>query len=120
MHTKKTLIVLILLAMIFSLLPGVGLAQDKPSGPMVFMVQEPNQQVFENTTLEGFLAEYPDIEIEWVNHAPDEVANQVALAIMGGTGAPDLAVTENRSIAQLVELGGLMDLTPWLNLILMT
>lgn len=82
-----------------------------PSGKMVFMVQEANQDVFEQTVLPAFQEEYPDVEIEWINHPPAEVANQVALAIQGGTGAPDLAVTENASISRLVELGGLMDLT---------
>jgi len=93
------------------LLSSLVFAQDA-SGEITIMMQEANQSVFEETTLEGFLEEYPEIEIEWVNYPPDEVANQVALSIMGGTGAPDLAVTENRSIAQLVELGGLLDLTP--------
>lgn len=92
-------------------LGSVAIAQDQPSGNLTLMLQEANQGVFEETTLPGFLEMYPDIEIEWINFPPDEVANQVALSIMGGTGAPDLAVTENRSIAQLVELGGLMDLS---------
>lgn len=97
---------------IILLLGSIVGAQDDVSGEITIMMQEANQNVFEETTLPGFLEMYPDLEIEWVNYAPDEVANQVALAIMGGTGAPDLAVTENRSITQLVELGGLLDLTP--------
>jgi lactose/L-arabinose transport system substrate-binding protein len=83
----------------------------KPSGKLVIWVQQANQDVWENTALPAFRAEYPDIELEFVNYAPDEVANQVGLAIQGGTGVPDLAVTEYRSITALVELGGLMDLT---------
>ena len=83
----------------------------KPSGRLVIWVQQANQDVWENTVLPAFLAEYPDIELEFVNYAPDEVANQVGLAIQGGIGVPDLAVTEYRSITALVELGGLMDLT---------
>jgi lactose/L-arabinose transport system substrate-binding protein len=75
------------------------------------MVQQANQDVWEQTVLPGFLEAYPEVEIEFINHPPDEVANQVALAIQGGTGAPDLAITENRSITQLVELGGLLDLS---------
>jgi lactose/L-arabinose transport system substrate-binding protein len=86
-------------------------AAEKPSGRLVFMVQQANQDVFEQTVLDDFYAEYPDITIEWINHPPAEVANQVALAIQGGTGAPDLAVTETRSISRLVDLGGLVDLT---------
>ncbi|HSV84930.1 MAG TPA: extracellular solute-binding protein [Levilinea sp.] len=96
--------------------PAVPVAEEpavpaKPSGNLVFMVQQANQDVFEQTVLDDFFAEYPDITIEWINHPPAEVANQVALAIQGGVGAPDLAVTETRSISRLVNLGGLVDLT---------
>lgn len=107
MRSKSVILILLSLAMVLGLI-GMSSAQ---SGPMTLMIQQANQDIFAATTLDGFMAEYPDIEIEWVNYAPDEVANQVALAIMGGTGAPDLAVTEHRSITQLVELGGLADLT---------
>jgi lactose/L-arabinose transport system substrate-binding protein len=95
-------------------------AADKPSGDLTIMIPQANQDVFEQTgLLADFAAEYPDINITWINHPPAEVANQVALAIQGGTGAPDLAVTETRSISRLVDLGGLVDLTaqmqPYLN-----
>lgn len=86
----------------------------KPSGKLVIWAQAANQDVWEQTVLEGFKAEYPDIEIEFVNYSPPEVANQVGLAIQGGTGVPDLAVTEYRSITALVELGGLMDMTTFM------
>ncbi|GIK72957.1 MAG: ABC transporter substrate-binding protein [Chloroflexota bacterium] len=86
-------------------------ASGAPSGKLLVWMQQANQDVFEQTVLDGFKAEYPDIELEWVNYPPAEVANQVSLAIQGGTGGPDLAVTENASIARLVELGGLTDLT---------
>jgi lactose/L-arabinose transport system substrate-binding protein len=83
----------------------------KPSGKLVIWVQQANQDVWEQTVLPAFQAEYPGIEIEYANYSPPEVATQVGLAIQGGTGFPDLAVTEYRSITALVELGGLMDLT---------
>jgi lactose/L-arabinose transport system substrate-binding protein len=87
-----------------------------PSGKLVIWVQQANQDVWEQTVLPGFRESYPDVELEFVNYSPSEVANQVALAIQGGTGVPDLAVTENRSITALVELGGLFDLTPMIEL----
>jgi ABC-type glycerol-3-phosphate transport system substrate-binding protein len=83
----------------------------KPTGNLVIWAQQANQGVWENTVLPAFKEAYPDITIEFVNYAPPEVANQVGLAIQGGTGVPDLAVTEFRSLTALVELGGLMDLT---------
>ena len=86
-------------------------AAAKPSGKLVIWVQQANQDVWAQTALPGFQAEYPDVQIEFVNYSPPEVANQVGLAIQGGTGVPDLAVPEYRSISALVELGGLMDLT---------
>ncbi|MBE0685490.1 MAG: sugar ABC transporter substrate-binding protein [Anaerolineaceae bacterium] len=86
----------------------------KPSGKLVIWVQQANQDVWASTVLPAFQAEYPDIEIEFVNYSPPEVANQVGLAIQGGIGVPDLAVTEYRSLSALVDLGGLMDLTSFL------
>ena len=85
--------------------------EGEVSGQLLIWVQQANQDVFEQTVLDEFQAQYPDVEIEWVNYPPDEVANQLQVAIQGGTGAPDLAVTEHRSIPRLVELGGLVDLT---------
>ena len=64
-------------------------AAEEPSGKLVIWVQQANQDVWEQTVLPGFLEEYPDVELEFVNYSPEEVANQVALAIQGGTGVPD-------------------------------
>lgn len=88
----------------------------KPSGKLLIWVQQANQDVWEQTVLPGFREEYPDIELEFVNYAPDEVANQVGLAIQGGTGGPDLGVTQYRDIQPLIELGGIMDITPWMEI----
>lgn len=83
----------------------------KPSGKLVVWLQKANQDVFEKTLLADFQAEYPDIQIEWVNYPPAEVANQMVLAIQGGSGGPDLGITENASLARLVDLDGLRDVT---------
>ena len=89
-------------------------ATPEPSGKLVIWVQQANQDVWTNTALPGFQAKYPNVQIEFVNYSPSEVANQVGLAIQGGTGVPDLAVTETRSIGALVALSGLMDLTSFI------
>jgi ABC-type glycerol-3-phosphate transport system substrate-binding protein len=86
-------------------------ATGKPSGKLTIWVQQANQDVFEQTVLDAFQAEYPDIELEWVNYPPAEVASQMILAIQGGSGGPDLGVTETAAMARLVDLGGLLDLS---------
>jgi lactose/L-arabinose transport system substrate-binding protein len=86
-------------------------AADAPSGKLLVWVQQANQDVWEQTALPGFQEAYPDVELEFVNYAPEEVANQVALAIQGGTGGPDLGVTQYRDIQPLIELGGIADIT---------
>ncbi|MBI1296538.1 extracellular solute-binding protein [bacterium] len=83
----------------------------EPSGNLLIWVQQANQDVFEQTVLDEFQAAYPDITLSFVNYPPAEVADQVVLAIQGGTGGPDIAVTENASIGRLVNLGGLLDLS---------
>ncbi len=139
MNGKKNLLKIFMLIVVFSMVlsacggpkptatpatavPATGVpatavpatAIPKPSGKLVIWVQQANQDVWTQTVLPGFQAEYPDIQIEFVNYSPSEVANQVGLAIQGGTGVPDLAVTEYRSITALVELGGLMDMTSFI------
>jgi len=86
-------------------------AMEKPSGNLVIWVQQANQDVWEQTVLAGFQEEYPDIELEFVNYAPEEVAAQAALAIQGGTGGPDLGVTQYRDLQELIALEGVMDIT---------
>lgn len=91
----------------------------EPSGHLLIWVQQANQDVWEQTVLSGFQEKYPNIELEFVNYAPDEVARQVALAIQGGTGGPDLGITQYRDVQQLIALEGVMDISslmdPFLN-----
>jgi ABC-type glycerol-3-phosphate transport system substrate-binding protein len=86
-------------------------AASKPSGKLLIWVQKANQDVFEKTALADFQKEFPDIQLEWVNYPPSEVANQMAIAIQGGSGGPDLGITDDGSMPKLIELGGLMDIT---------
>lgn len=86
-------------------------SSGEPSGNLLIWVQQANQDVFEQTVLDDFREAYPDVTLEFVNYPPAEVADQTVLAIQGGTGGPDLGVTENASIGRLANLGGLLDLT---------
>jgi ABC-type glycerol-3-phosphate transport system substrate-binding protein len=87
-------------------------AGDEPSSELLVWVQQANQDVWEQTVLPDFQSEHPEIALELVNYPPEEVATQAALAIQGGTGGPDLGVTQYRDVQQLIALDGVMDLTP--------
>lgn len=91
--------------------PSEGADSGEPSGNLLIWVQQANQDVFEQTVLDQFTEAYPEVTLEFVNYPPAEVADQTVLAIQGGTGGPDLGVTENASIGRLANLGGLLDLT---------
>jgi len=103
----------VLLIGVFTLLLGsVALAQDTtPSGNILVWMQIANQDQIEATMMEAFNEAYPDITVEFVNYSPSEVAQNLALAIQGGTGAPDVALMETNQVPRIVELGGLVDLT---------
>lgn len=108
----KTLTILVLvLVLAAGLIPQNAGAQDKPTGKLLVWMQVANQDQMEKTVLPGFLQEYPGITVEFVNYSPTEVANQLVLAIQGGTGAPDVALMETAQIGRVVDLGGLVDLT---------
>lgn len=61
--------------------------------------------------LDAFKAQYPNVEIDYVETAPTDMYQKLPLALQAGTGAPDLACVESSHLAQIVALGGLADLT---------
>jgi len=113
---KKRLFLFLLASLLLVSLNSFALAQDDlPSGELVVWMQEANQDQIEQTMLDAFYEAYPGITVEFANYAPDEVANQVALTIQGGTGAPDVALMETNQVPRLVALGGgLTDLTEFI------
>lgn len=82
-----------------------------PSGKLLIWVQKINMEAWQATVLPAFQEMYPDVEIEFVNNSPQQVADDVGLCIQAGTGCPDLFVTGTEYGTKLVDLGGLMDLT---------
>jgi ABC-type glycerol-3-phosphate transport system substrate-binding protein len=91
---------------------SISFAQDAlPSGNLIVWMQRANQDQIENTVLPAFLEAYPGITVEFVNYSPQETAQQLAIAIQGGTGAPDVALMESNQVPRLLQLGGLTDLT---------
>jgi len=111
MLNTKRLLVFGLLTALMSVFVSLGAAQDAPSGEITIWMQRANQEQIEETVLDAFYEAYPDVTVEFVNYAPDEVANQLALAIQGGVGAPDVALTEHNQIPRLIDLGGLAPIT---------
>lgn len=83
----------------------------KPSGKLLVWVQKINMEAWQATVLPKFQEMYPDVEIEFVNSSPQEVADKVGLCIQGGSGCPDMFVTGTEYGTKLVDLGGLTDLT---------
>ncbi|MRS03619.1 hypothetical protein EG832_10430, partial [bacterium] len=77
----------------------------KPSGKLLVWVQKINMEAWQATVLPAFQEMYPDVEIEFVNNSPQQVADDVGLCIQGGTGCPDMFVTGNEYGTKLVDLG---------------
>jgi ABC-type glycerol-3-phosphate transport system substrate-binding protein len=83
----------------------------KPSGKLLVWVQKINMEAWQKTILPKFQEMYPDIQIEFVNNSPQDIADNIGLAIQGGAGGPDLFVTGTQYGTKVVDLGGLKDLT---------
>ncbi len=61
--------------------------------------------------LDDFRAEYPAVEVEIQEYAPQDVYVNFPLALTAGETDPDVVYIESSHLAQIVALGGLMDLT---------
>jgi lactose/L-arabinose transport system substrate-binding protein len=67
--------------------------------------------IVKSGALDTFLAANPGVTIDYVVTTPQDVYQKLPLALTAGTGAPDIACVESSHLAQLVDLGGLTDLT---------
>ena len=67
--------------------------------------------IVKSGALDAFLAKYPNVTIDYVETKPADLYQKLPLALQAGTGAPDFACVESSHLAQIVELGGLADLT---------
>lgn len=66
--------------------------------------------LFDSGLVDEFKAEYPDIEVEWVNYATNDTYQNLKLALSAG-GGPDVAQIESSHLPGFIELGGLADMT---------
>ena len=85
-------------------------AAPLPSGKIVVWAWGSAKSTLE-AGLAGFAEAYPDIEVEFVVYAPANVYVNLPLALTAGVGAPDVCVVENSHLLQMVDLGGLVDIT---------
>lgn len=110
-HTKLFAAMLVFTMIFTGLVSNPASAQGTLSGNLRVWMQKANQDQLEKTVLPDFLKANPGVTVEFVNYSPQETANQLVLAIQGGTGAPDVALMESAQVARVVDLGGLVDLT---------
>ena len=91
---------------------SAALAQDQPSGEITVWGWKAAMDPIRNSgLLDDFNAEYPDVEVNFVDYATADLYQQLQLAISSGVGAPDVALIESSHLAQFVDFGGLADLT---------
>ncbi len=84
----------------------------KPTGEItVWMWQQAMNPILNSGVEADFLAEYPDVKINWVVYGTNDVYQKLPLTLSAGTGAPDVALVEDSNLAPFVYLGGLADLT---------
>lgn len=114
---SKKLIVLSLFLVVALALPSIGFqptqAQDTPSGKIVVWgwASALRDTIEASGVLADFNAAYPDIEVEFVEYAPTDMYVSFPLVLTAGESSPDIALIESSHLAEIVALGGLMDLT---------
>lgn len=74
-----------------------GGAEEQPGGKIVVGGFPVGDEAFK-AALEGFHAEYPDIEVEFQFLASGDYHQQLQTALAAGTGAPDVAMVEGAQI----------------------
>ena len=60
---------------------------------------------------EAFLAEYPNIDLEYVPRDTADTYQQIQLSVASGSGTPDITAFEDSRLKQFASLGVLVDLT---------
>jgi ABC-type glycerol-3-phosphate transport system substrate-binding protein len=91
-------------------------AAEKPAGDIVVWGWEAalNDTIEAAGVIEAFNAEFPDVNVEFLIMAPNDVYTNLPLAITAGDELPDVVLVENSRLAQFVHMGGgtaLTDLT---------
>jgi lactose/L-arabinose transport system substrate-binding protein len=114
---SKKLLGLTFLLVIAMVLPTVAFspaqAQNTPSGSIVVWGWKSamTDTMVASGVVDDFRAAYPDVEVEIVEYAPSDVYVNFPLALTAGESDPDVVLIESSHLAQIVALGGLLDLT---------
>jgi len=114
---SKKLIALTLLLVVALALPTIAShpaqAQALPSGKIIVWgwAAALRDTIEASGVLADFNAEYPDIEVEFVEYAPSDMYVSFPLVLTAGESEPDVALIESSHLAEIVALGGLMDVT---------
>jgi lactose/L-arabinose transport system substrate-binding protein len=113
---SKKLSVLTIVLVTAMVVPAISLpaqAQSTPSGKIVVWGWKSamSDTLVASGVLDDFKAAYPDVEVEIQEYAPQDVYVNFPLALTAGEKDPDVVYIESSHLAQIVALGGLLDLT---------
>lgn len=88
---------------------GTQVASAEPTTIVVWGWEYQKKVV--DALLPDFYKLHPDIRIEWKIMQPQQVRQNMLLAISSGTGAPDVFGAESSWVGQLIAAGGIWDVT---------
>jgi lactose/L-arabinose transport system substrate-binding protein len=113
---SKKLIALTIVLVAAMAIPAISLpaqAQSTPSGNIVVWGWKAamTDTLVASGVLDDFRAAYPDVEVEIQEYDASDVYVNFPLALTAGQSDPDVVLIESAHLAQIVALGGLMDLT---------
>src|SRR5260221_14749055 len=96
--TRLFLTVFLLLAVASTMFVQAN-AQSKPKGEITVWMWKSNWDNLTNSKiLDDFAKEYPDIKVNRVDIAANDVYQKLPLAISAGTGAPDGPLVEESAL----------------------
>lgn len=115
-HVKSLLLIAIVALLLSLMVPLAAQDDDELSGTItIWGWTSAIRDVVEASGLvDDFLALHPNVNIEITYYAPADMYTNFPLALTAGTGACDVCLIESSNLAQFVHMGGLLDLTEWL------
>jgi lactose/L-arabinose transport system substrate-binding protein len=98
----------VLISAILGSIVAGGAAQERPT---VTVWGWEFQKKVVDAILPLFNRKYPNITVDWKIMAPQQVRQNMLLALSSGTGAPDVFGAESAWLPQLLAVGGAVDIT---------